>query len=429
MSEILLPFGKELLKFAPPPGQIPEVLVPRPCPASVYDDEEAIVLQALRQPVAAPTLRELARSQKRIAIVTSDHTRPVPSHITMPILLKELRAGNPAAEITIIIATGSHRVPSEQELVDKFGEEVVTRERLVSHRSTDMGSMAYLGEMPGGERLFINRLAQEADLLIAEGFIEPHFFAGFSGGRKSIFPGIAENTAILRNHCAENIAHPKAKAGILDGNPIHAEMLHAAEMSGLSFILNTVLDKDKRIVAAFAGHYDLAHRKGCEYVARRATVRTKKSDVVVATNGGYPLDQNIYQTVKGMVTAEAACKDKGIIIMLSQCADGVGGDSFYNTFARDMSPQAILEEILTRSPADTIPDQWQSQILAKVLSNRQVILVTQADKRIVEDMKMQWAPSLEEALLMASYPSQRKSLTIIPDGISVIVEEKERAEC
>lgn len=405
-----------------PKEKINGILLPRieSCGA---ENEQSLVLRALDNPVGTLPLRDLARDKSNITIVSSDHTRPVPSHITMPLLLQEIRKGNPHAKITILIATGAHRPPSVEELTAKYGTKIVSQENIVSHDSTDIVNMCKVGALPSGEDLYINRIAFEADLLVAEGFIEPHFFAGFSGGRKSIFPGITNRSVIMSNHCSENISNPRARTGVLNGNPIHEEMVYAAGLSGLNFILNVVLDENKKVINAFCGHYDLAHRKGCEFVRKIATVEAKPADIVITTNGGYPLDQNIYQAVKGMTAAEASCVEGGVIIAVSQCIDGVGGESFYRSFKGKSLPD-IMNEITNRASTETIPDQWQSQILARILLKHQVIMVTDVPEEIVADMQMVRAPSINDALQMAKSmrPSNSNSITVIPNGVSVIVK-------
>ena len=225
--------------------------------------EAALIRDALDAPVDSKPLEDLARGREKICIITSDHTRPVPSKITLPLLLERIRSGNPDAEVTILVATGFHRPTTPDELMEKFGSDIVENEDLVMHYSGRDEDMVNLGLLPSGGKCIINRRAVEADLLVAEGFIEPHFFAGYSGGRKSVLPGVASRTTVLANHCSAFIAHPESRTGNLEGNPLHIDMLWAAEAAGLAFILNVVLDEEKRIVHAVAGHFDRAHRSGC----------------------------------------------------------------------------------------------------------------------------------------------------------------------
>jgi nickel-dependent lactate racemase len=419
---VKLPYGKKSITIDIPEDRLEGILVSKVNKYSIEESEEDIVKKAIINPIGVPRLKDLARDKKKIVVISSDHTRPVPSHITMPLILNEIRQGNPKAEIAILVATGYHRSSTEAELREKYGDKIVDKEKIVIHDSRDRDNMVKVGILPSGGELVLNRLAIEADLLVAEGFIEPHFFAGFSGGRKSILPGIASKETILANHCSEFIAHPKARTGILKDNPIHEDMIYAAEKANLNFILNVVINGDKKIINAFAGHWEEAHLKGCEFVSKLAGFKSKLTDIVITTNGGYPLDQNIYQSVKGMTAAEATCKKGGVIIIASTCADGHGGDSFYNTFAKANSVQNVIDEIMARNRNKTIPDQWESQILARILLKCKVIMVTNASKKMVENMHMKWAASIEEAIKMADEMlGNRGKITIIPDGVSVIV--------
>ncbi len=359
-----------------------------------------------------------------MVIVTSDHTRPVPSGIILPLMLEEIRASAPDAEVRVLIATGGHRPTTQEELVAKLGRAFVERERIVLHDSHDEASLVHVGTLPSGGELILNRLVVEADLLVSDGFIEPHFFAGYSGGRKAILPGVASYRTVLANHCAEFIAHPCARTGILEENPIHKDMLYAAEKVGLSFICNVVIDSEKRIVAAFSGDRVQAHEAGCAFVARHARVKAVPADIVVTGNGGYPLDQNLYQAVKSMTAAEATCRKGGVIIVAAECGDGHGGEAFYRTFEKTRDARRVMEEIVTRGRERTEPDQWQIQIFLRVLMEHPVIMVTAAPREMVEHLGMTWAESLGEALEKAEamLGNADAEVSVVPDGVAVIVE-------
>jgi len=423
MPKIELPYGKKSITIDIPEDRLEGILVSKVNKYSIKESEEEIVEKAMVNPVRVPRLKELAQDKKKIVVISSDHTRPVPSHITMPLILNEIRKENPMAEITILVATGFHRSSTKAELREKYGDKIVDKEKIVIHDSRDRDNMVKVGILPSGGKLVLNRLAIKADLLVAEGFIEPHFFAGFSGGRKSILPGIASKETVLANHCSEFIAHPKAKTGVLKGNPIHEDMLYAAKKANLNFILNVVINGDKKIINAFTGHWEEAHLKGCKFVSKLAGIKPKLADIVITTNGGYPLDQNIYQSVKGMTAAEATCKKGGVIIIASQCADDHGGDSFYNTFANANRVQDVMDEIIARNRDETIPDQWESQILARILLKHKVIMVTDAPKKMVEDMHMKWASNLNSAIKMAEFflKNDKAKINIIPDGVAVVI--------
>lgn len=387
-------------------------------------DEGACVDAALDSPISSPRLEELAIGKSKVVVIASDHTRPVPSKVIMPRILARIRKANPLAEVTILIATGFHRPTSREELVAKFGEDIVAHERIVVHDSSDAASLVDAGVLPSGGRLIVNRLVMEADLVVSEGFIEPHFFAGFSGGRKSVLPGVVSRETVLANHCSEFIQSPFARTGNLEGNPLHRDMLFAAETARLAFIVNVVINAEKRIVKAVAGHFREAHEAGCAWLKDICRVRVPESDIVVTSNGGYPLDQNVYQSVKGMTAAEAVCRPGGVIVMVASCADGHGGESFFRNLSEAPSPAAVLEKVLGVPRTETRPDQWEFQILARILLKCTVIVVTRhCDHSMLQAMHLRTAESLEEALSIAeSIAGAQARISVIPDGVSVISE-------
>jgi nickel-dependent lactate racemase len=384
--------------------------------------EEALVDEALAGPLGTPPLHVLAEGKKKVVLIASDHTRPVPSRIIIPRMLAEIRRGNPGADVTILVATGCHRETTRAELEDKFGGEIMGRERILVH-DCDSPDMVNLGTLPSGGALVLNRLAAEAELLAAEGFIEPHFFAGFSGGRKSVLPGIAGRKTVVYNHNAEFIAHPNARTGVLDGNPIQADMIYAARAARLAFICNVVIDAGRKIVHASAGDCDLAHREGAAFLSARCGVEAIPADIVISTNGGYPLDQNIYQAVKGMTAAEATVRKGGVIIMIARSEDGHGAPEFYRTFAEEKNLDRMLEVFMKTPKEETRVDQWQSQIFARVLKHARVIYLSGAPDSMVRELHMTPAHSIAEALRMAEefLGNPEASITAIPDGVGVMV--------
>lgn len=424
MESINLPFDRGHVSLQVDEGDWNVLSAPGALGHATEADQKSIVLQALENPIGGVALVELAKKSRSSVILCSDHTRPVPSKLLIPPLLDMLRGANPEIDITLLVATGCHRDTTRQELIDKFGEEIVRCERILIHDCMEESMLTTLGVLPSGAVLTINRLAVETDLLLAEGFIEPHFFAGFSGGRKSVLPGICGKETILGNHCSAFINSPQARTGNLQDNPIQEDMAAAARMANLRFILNVALDSDKNVIAAFAGDPLQAHAEGCRYVSRRCAVAAHPADIVVVTNGGYPLDQNLYQCVKGMTAAEATAKAGAVIIMVAGCADGVGGESFYETLRDAASPAQLLRYLSDVPMEQTIPDQWQSQILARILAKHTVIVNTMKhNKQYVEDMKMPYAETLEEAMAMARrIKAEDASVTVIPDGVSVIVQ-------
>ncbi len=419
---ISLPHHRSFLQADLPDDRVLAVLAPK-MPEKADMSQEQWIEDALSHPIASASLHVLAEKASRVLILSSDHTRPVPSKILMPILLREIRKGNPKAEIIILVATGCHRASTHEELVEKYGKQIAKSERILMHDSAAENDLADKGFLPSGGRLRLNRLVDWADLLVGEGFIEPHFFAGFSGGRKSVLPGIASWDTVLYNHCAKYIAHPKARTGILPGNPIHEDMVYAAEAANLKFIVNVALDDNKRIISAWAGDFIKAHEAGCAYVLRHARVPAVKGDIVLTSNGGYPLDQNIYQAVKCMTAAEACVRPGGVIIVSAACHDGHGGDHFFHQSSQHLSPDAIFRQIGSVPAEETEPDQWQTQIFMRVLRHAQVILIADpALKEQIEQMHMTYSPSLENALAIAEALAPEGKYVIIPDGVSVIVD-------
>lgn len=424
MATFSLPYFKEHLSLTVSDERLAGVLVSRSEEYKPAKSQTELVEEALANPIASERLSEKVKGKKHIVIISSDHTRPVPSAVTMPVILKEIRSTNKDCRITILVATGMHRPTTHEELVAKYGAEIVANEEIVVHDAYKDEDMCFKGILPSGGELWINKLGAEADLLIAEGFIEPHFFAGFSGGRKSVLPGIASKKTVLWNHNALFIANKHARAGSLAENPVHKDMLFAAQAAGLCFILNVVINSEKEVIAAFAGDLSQAHAKGCEFVASLAQVEAVPADIVVTTNGGYPLDQNIYQTVKGMTAGEACVKEGGVVIIASSCMDGHGGEFFYKLLAEKPSAQAAYDSINGVHPSNTEFDQWEAQILARILTKCTVIIVSKhCDPQMIKDMHIDHAFTLEEAMEKAeAIVGKDSKITVIPDGIAVIVK-------
>ena len=425
MSNIDLPFGKEKVKASIPDEQLQAVLVSNIHSYTPDEDQTELVERALSNPIASPKLSQLAIGKQNIVIICSDHTRPVPSKVIIPAMLKEIREGNPNADIKLLIATGCHRETTREELVYKFGEDIVNNEKIIIHRCTDVENFVKIGTLPSGGDLIINRLAYEADLLLAEGFIEPHMFAGFSGGRKSVLPGVSSRETVLANHCAEFINSPYARTGVLDNNPIHEDMLWAAKKANLKFIVNVVLDENKKVIYAVAGDTEQAHKKGCDFLSNLCKVSPAPADIVISTNGGYPLDQNIYQAVKGMTAAEATVKEGGVIIMLAKSNDGYGGDDFYHLLADESDINKTMADFLKQKRTETQPDQWEAQILIRILQKATVLYMSDMDDEAIKAVHMIPIHSVEEGLAKAKeiLNNPTPSVTVIPDGIAVMVAD------
>lgn len=383
--------------------------------------QERIALDALERPVGSPRLRELAQGRRKVVVVTSDHTRAMPSRITLPLLLREIRSGNPDADITILIATGLHRPTTEEEQRRMFGGEIVDHEKIAVNNAFDPDQFVELCALPSGAAFQVNRLAAECDLLVTEGFVEPHFFAGFSGGRKSILPGVCSQRTVGENHSYRAVSHPRSNAGMLKGNPIHADMLCAARAVNVQFIFNVALDGDKKIVAAWAGDLEKAHEAGVAFIRQWAQCPVVTGDIVVTGNGGYPLDQNLYQSPKAMATAEACAGEDGVIIMCCSCCDGMGGVRFGELLQRG-APDEIDRYLSGIPPRETIPEQWCTQVCVRVLRRHPVILVTTfLDHEEVRRANMIPASTPDEALEIAyRLRGEHAGVVVIPDGVGVL---------
>lgn len=383
--------------------------------------QEQLVLDALEHPVDSPRLRTLAEGKRNIVIVTSDHTRAVPSKITLPLLLKEIRSGNPDADITILIATGLHRPTTEEEQRRMFGDAIVDHEKIAINNAFAPEQFVELCVLPSGAVFQVNRLAAECDLLVTEGFVEPHFFAGFSGGRKSILPGICSERTVNENHSYKAVSHPRSNSGMLKDNPIHADMLCAAKAVNVQFIFNVALDGEKKIVAAWAGDLEKAHEAGVAFIRQWSQCPVVTGDIVITSNGGYPLDQNLYQSPKAMATAEACAGEDGVIIMCCSCCDGMGGAHFGQLIQRG-TPDEIDRYLSSIPPEKTIPEQWCTQVCVRVLRKHPVILVTTfLSHDEVRKANMIPASTPDEALEIAyRLKGEQASVVVIPDGVSVL---------
>ena len=421
MPNVKLPYGREQIECTIPDHRLKGVLVPDLHHYEPTKSQWDLVKEALEHPIGSDKLSHMARGKERVVLIASDHTRPVPSKIIVPQMLEQIRLGNPDADITILISTGCHRETTKEELLEKFGSEIVNREKIVIH-DCDHSEMVHLGKLPSGGNLILNKLAIDADLLVSEGFIETHFFAGFSGGRKSVMPGIAGRETVIYNHNAEFIEHPCARTGVLVGNPIHEDMLYACKVAKLAFICNVIINSEKEVIYAVAGDCELAHAKGREFIIDKCKVQSIEADIVITTNGGYPLDQNVYQAVKCMTAAEASVKKDGVIIVLARSNDGHGGEEFYRTFADEKNLDRMLDTFMKTPKEQTRVDQWQSQILARVLKHAHVIYVSDAPGKMISDFHMIPAHSVQDAITKAEgLLGDKATITVIPDGASVLV--------
>lgn len=334
-------------------------------PQAGLAEEHAAVLEALRDPLGSRPLRERVASSDRVAVVISDITRPTPNQRLVPWLLEELSHVD-RSRIVVINGTGTHRDQTREELVRMLGRDVVDTVSVINHHCRAEEELADLGESEFGCRILLNRAYVEADVRIVTGFIEPHFFAGFSGGPKGVMPGIAGLETIMAFHSPRMIGHPLSTWGVLDGNLLQRMAREVNHLCPPDFLLNVTLNDDHAITGVFAGEMYEAHARGCEYVRRHAMIACEKSyDVVVTTNSGYPLDQNLYQAVKGISAARRIVKRGGTIVCAAECADGVPD---HGNFARLYREANGPVDLLKRIESGTVQmmDQWQAQKLALI---------------------------------------------------------------
>ncbi len=381
-------------------------------------DEQAALVSAIRNPIDGPPLSDLAKPGDRVVIVHTDITRATPNDRILPPLLAELEsAGVRREDITLLNALGTHRPQTPDELARMLGHAVVANYRCLQHDGNDDANLVALGKTRFGHDVRINRTFAQADVTILTGFIEPHFFAGFSGGPKGILPSIAGAESVLTNHGADMIRHPNATWGITHTNPIWEEMLEAAQMARPSFLLNVALNRDRQITAIFAGAMLAAHEQGCRFVKAHAMARVAEPfDIVITSNSGYPLDQNLYQTIKGVSAAAQIVRPGGTIIAVAECSDGIPDHGHYGRLLREAaSPADALKRI--ESPHFACLDQWQVQIQARIQQKADVHAHAAGltDQQIT-DALLTPCHNVEETLDVLRAKYDNATICVLPEG-------------
>ena len=419
-----IPYGKGAVEVELPDDRVVSVLRARE--ARPVGDEPDDVRRALANPIGCSRIANLASDKDNVCILVSDYTRATPNRVLVPPIIEELKdAGLSMEKVSILVANGLHKPAPYSELRELLGEEVMEEVEVLNHDAEDEGSLTYLGRTRFGTELSVNKLVVESDLVIMTGLIEPHFFAGYSGGRKSILPGVAGRESIYQNHSFKMIDHPLSRSGILDGNPIHEDMVEAASLvkrNRKMAIVNVVIDKNHRILRTFCGDVFEAHRVGVNFLDGIFKVKAPAgADIVITSNGGYPLDRDLYQAVKGMATGELVVRDGGVIIIFSECMDGIGRghELFYQLMAEAENPRQVLERIKREEP---IKDQWEAQVLARILEKAKVIAVTENIRHSrLEEMHITPASSPEEALQLAREETGKDAnMVVIPEGPYII---------
>lgn len=339
------------------------VVEPRFVPA--LDDPADAVRAALEAPIGSPPLREIVRPGMSVGVVFSDITRPAPSPLLLGAVLEVLDAVG-GVDVTLFNALGTHRPNTEAELRAMVGDDIVERRRIVQNDAFDPATQVRVGLTSKGHETWLNAALMACDLKVLTGFIEPHLFAGFSGGGKALMPGMAGQRTVLGNHDAGMVGHPSAIWGVTRGNPIWEEVREVAGQAGRTFLLNVTLNRDKAVTGVFAGDLDRAHAAGCAFVKSSAMVAVPRPfDVVVTTNSGYPLDLNLYQSVKGMRAADQVVRTGGAIIIATRCSDGIPEHGLYGRILRESrTPNDLLDRIC--APGFLEQDQWQAHVQALI---------------------------------------------------------------
>jgi len=411
-----LAYGRTGLKIDLPDGAPVTVIEPAFVPGLA--DERQALIAALRAPVGALPLRELVRQDDTVAVVFSDLTRPMPKDRVLPPLLDELAgAGVPDARITLVNALGTHRPQTEAELRQMLGDEIVARYCIVQHDAWDDDNLVEVAPNRVGRPVRVQRAYAEASVRILTGFIEPHLFAGFSGGPKAVLPGIADIESILDNHGPAMIAHPNATWAMLDGNPLWEEMRDVAQATGPTFLLNVTLNQKREITGVFAGEMLAAHRQGADFVRQTALRPVPEPfDLVITSNSGYPLDLNLYQAVKGMSAAARIVKPGGDILVAAECWDGLPDHGEYKRLLWEAdSPQALLDRVL--APGFRCHDQWEGQVQAQIQLKARVHVY--ADGLSDEELRRAMVipcHSIEETVAAIRREKPGATIAVLPDG-------------
>lgn len=412
---INLAYGQGHLSVDFPEGR---TTVIEPSFRSGLPDERAAVVEALEHPIGCPPLKEWLKPDARICILFTDLTRATPNDRLIPLLLDFLaQQGVKREQITLLNQLGTHRPNTRAELEKMLTPSVVANYRVVNHEPEKYEACVQLGVTRTGAPAWINRLAVEADVRILTGFIEPHFFAGFSGGPKALMPGVAHVETVMSNHGAHHIGDARATFGICEGNPLWEELRDIALRVAPSFLLNVTLNEQRAITGVFAGDLLAAHRAGREFVRASAMQKVKTPfEVVVTTNSGYPLDLNLYQGVKGMSAAARIVADRGTIILAAECREGVPAQSPLDQLLREAgSPEEILT--LLSTPGFVRPEQWQAQIQALIQRRARVLVYSTIPPEVLSAVHLEPCTDLAATVrteLARFGPESR--LAVLPQG-------------
>jgi lactate racemase len=415
--KVHLQYGREGLDVEIP-GTNVTVVAPRF--VAGLPDEAAAFREAVRWPIGARPLREIVRATDRVAVVIPDLTRPLPSDRLLPWLFEEL-AHVPAGRFVLVNGTGSHRVNTPEEIASMVGSGVLERYRLVNHTAHDLATMLPAGKSRDGETVYLNREYVEADRRLVLGFVEPHFMAGFSGGYKGVFPAVADIASIMRYHDARTIGDPRSTWGLLEGNPTQAIIRHDGSLLPLDFCVNVTLNRRRQITRFFCGDPIAAHEAGCAFSKETAMAACERAfPIVVTTNSGYPLDQNLYQTVKGMSAAAQIVAPSGYIVTASRCDDGFPEHGNFKKLLFDhASPRAVLDTI--EAPGFSLYDQWEAQLLALIRLKARVGLLSELPP---DDVRRAYLEPIEDVGAAVARELERVGrdapVAVLPEGPQTI---------
>ncbi len=419
---VTLDYGRTGLEVELPDASVVGTLAYRP--AEPLADPDASLQQVLSHPTGSPPLAQLAAGRRNACILICDITRPVPNEMILRPILRELESAGIAREqITILVATGLHRPNVGAELVEMLGQHICENYRVENHHGQQRDEHVYLGESPRGVPIWIDARYAEADLKLSTGLIEPHFMAGFSGGRKLICPGVAGLETIRAWHSPRFLEDERADSGILDGNPVHEENTWIARKTGCDFIANVVLDAARRPLKFVAGDMEAAFLEGCQFVRELVTDTVPEPvDIVVTSSAGYPLDTTFYQSVKGMVAALPIVKPGGTIVLAASMSEGIGSPEFRSLFDEHASIGDFMEKIL--QAGYFVMDQWQLEKMANVCRTAKVCVVSDGlPAETLNQLFVQSARSVESAVAEAldEYGSDA-TIAVIPKGPYVVAK-------
>ena len=420
--QVHLEYGRDGLSVDLPADRVVRTLAYKD--AEPLDDPARALLATLQHPISSPSLETLAQERQDACIVICDITRPVPNRLILTELLATLhRSGIPAERVLILVATGLHRPSTTDEIVEMVGPEIARQYRIEDHHGQVLEEHTHLGDSPRGVPIWIDSRYLQADLKITVGLIEPHLMAGFSGGRKLICPGIAALETVKVWHGPEFLEHPKADCGILDGNPVHEENTWIARRAGCDFIVNVVMDDQRRPLKFVSGDMEAAFLAGVDFVRKVVTDTVETPvDVVVTSGAGYPLDTTFYQSIKGLTGALPIVKEGGTIVLAASMSEGIGSPQFEQLFDEHDSLESFVERILGRDYFKL--DQWQLEELAKVRRKARVKVITDGlTPETVNRLFVESAPSVEEAVAdsLVEYGPEA-TLAVIPKGPYVLAQ-------